>query len=461
MNGLDIGDATRDFFDAGSCSTAGGYTLTLVANLDGDPEPEVTSGGIAIDGDGSVLWDTGGLHGFSAVADLDGDGAPEVVVVRSGTVVVRDGASGTMRIGPGGTWADGTFAIPGGGNGGPPTIADFDGDGWPEISTAGLHAYAVYDPDCLATPPRAGAACGTTDFLRWQTATQDLSSSITGSSVFDFQGDGVSEVIYNDECFLHVYNGETGDDVLEMPVPNSSRTAIEYPLVVDVDRDGNSEIVVPANRDQAVGRDDCPAAYSSLFGVPVADLPDAYRNGTSGIFVYGDPDDRWVRTRPIWNQHTYHVTNVGDRGEVPPVEADNWLDPDLNNYRQNVQGAGVFNAPNLQVTLSVAGACAEGSVRLSALVRNAGSRGVPAGVAVTFHRLAPAPEELVGTATTTTALLPGGTERLTVVVTDIPTDTPLRYEVRVDGATSEEGVVPECDEGDNADSGEELCPGLE
>lgn len=441
MNGADIGDAGLDFFDHGNCTANGTYSLTAIANLDGDPAPEVTSGGVAYDIDGSELWNAGG-DGFPAVADLDGDGAPEVIVVDAGTVVVRDGATGAVRVGPGGTWADGTFAIPGGGIGGAPTVADFDGDGLPEISTAGQAFYAVYDPDCLPAPPRSGGTCVTTgtgtDFILWRTATQDISSSITGSSVFDFQGDGTSEVIYNDECYLHIYDGATGTDVLSTTVHNSSRTAIEYPLVVDVDRDGNSEIVVPANRDQAFIRDGCPVA-------------------TSGVYVYGDPGDRWVRTRPIWNQHTYHVTNVGDRGEVPLVETDNWTRPDLNNYRQNVQGAGVFNAPNLQVELSVVGACADRSVRLSALVRNVGSRGVPAGVDVTFHQTAPAPEVQVGAATTTTALLPGASERVTVSVPDIPVDTDLSYEARVDGAAV--GVV-ECVDTDNTDGGDERCPSL-
>lgn len=441
MNGADISDASLDFFDNGNCTatTSGNYSMTAIANLDADAEPEITSGGAAYNIDGSELWNVAG-HGFPAIADFDVDGSPEVAVVDAGTVVVRNGQTGATLIGPGGTWADGTFSIPGGGTGGAPTVADFDGDGLPEISTAGRAFYTVYDPDCLPMPPRAGGACasGTTNLILWSTATQDISSSITGSSVFDFQGDGISEVIYNDECFLHVYDGAAGIEVLSTTINNSSRTAVEYPLVVDVDRDGNSEIVVPANRDQALVRDGCPVA-------------------TSGIYVYGDPGDRWVRTRPIWNQHTYHVTNVGDRGEVPAMEVDNWSRADLNNYRQNVQGAGVFNAPNLQVELTVVGVCADRTVRLSALVRNVGSRGVPAGVEVTFHQTLPTPEMQVGMATTTTALLPGGSERVTITVSDIPTDTDLGYEARVDGTAV--GVV-ECIDTDNTGSGEERCPGL-
>src|SRR5690606_25880834 len=64
--------------------------------------------------------------------------------------------------------------------------------------------------------------------------------------------------------------------------------------------------------------------------------------GTLGIRVYRDAADRWVRSRMIWNQHAYHVTNVEDDGTIPRLSAAriNWTEPGLNNFRQNVQGTG-------------------------------------------------------------------------------------------------------------------------
>lgn len=462
MNGLAIGDAGMDFFDLGGCTTQQSVGSSAVADLDGDGEPEVTDGVKAIRLDGSLLWNHGGGARLLAVADLDVDGDPEIVTVDAGQVQVFAGATGAMLIGPGGTWQSGTFTLPGGGLGGAPTIADFDADGLPEISTAGQGRYVVFDPDCLDTPPRAGGDCmpGTTDFIRWSAVTQDISSSVTGSSVFDFQGDGAAEVVYNDECFLHIYDGRDGRELLSTPRPNSSRTALEYPLVVDVDRDGNSEIVVPANRDQAISRDGCPAAYAAALGVPVAELPAEFARGTTGIYVFGDPRDRWVRTRPVWNQYEYHVTHVDDRGGVPATETDNWSVAGLNNYRQNVQGAGAFNAPNLTVELESVAACTMGAVRLSAVIRNAGSRGVPAGVPVSFVQLEPTPEMSIADTMTTGALLPGATERVTVTAMGVVPDVTLRYEVRVDGATPEESTVIECIEDDNASQATEVCPGL-
>ncbi|MCB9630957.1 MAG: VCBS repeat-containing protein [Sandaracinus sp.] len=452
-------------WNASACSVASA-SHSVVANLDADPQLEIACGATAFDHDGTVMWgDTATSSiGYAAVGDLNADGAPEVVMVRSTQVSVRDGSTGTLLMGMGGSWFNGTMPIPAGGEGGPPTIADFDGDGLPEIATAGSGAYAVYDPDC-APDPIAGREAGdctretTTSVIRWSASVQDLSSSRTGSSVFDFQGDGIAEVVYNDECFLHVFDGRDGREILMEPFANSSRTGSEYPIVVDVDRDGNSEIVVPANNDQ-ISRDDCRPAWRAAFGYASdAEIPERFRNGTQGLYALGDPGDRWVRTRPVWNQYAYAVTHVGDRGEVPATPPDNWSVPGLNNFRQNVQGAGVFNAPNLTVDLETVAACGASQIRLSAVVRNIGSRGVPAGVPVELVQTAPAPGGVIATLTTTRPLLPGGSERLTAVAMDQPTDVELRFEARVDGDTASSTVI-ECNEDDNAASGSETCPGL-
>jgi hypothetical protein len=169
-------------------------------------------------------------------------------------------------------------------------------------------------------------------FVRWSQATQDLSSNASGSSVFDFQGDGSAEVVYADECNVRVYSGTDGR--VQLTIPSTTGTIHEYPLVVDVDGDGNSEILVVANDSNAAS--DCP-------GQPAR----------KGLFVYGDALDQWVPTRRVWTQHAYHVTNATAAGNVPLVEDDNWAQPGLNNYRQNVQGDGVFNAPDLAIDLAI------------------------------------------------------------------------------------------------------------
>jgi hypothetical protein len=466
LDGRMPGNVMADLFDRGPCeSHSQHFSAVAVADLDGDGMPDVTNGDVAFGLDAARVVKTvfdrpGTPQGMPAVADLDGNGKPEVIVIRDGIIEVVDGATGAMLVGVGGTWANGTFAIPGGGVGGAPTVADFDKDGLPEVSAAGLGFYAVYDPDCLPIPPRAGGKCmpgpNAAPFILWATPTQDLSSSATGSSVFDFQGDGVNEVIYNDECFLHVYDGATGSELLMGgPRGNSSRTRHEYPVVVDVDLDGNSEIVVPANRDQYL-RDKCPEKWRARYGVATdAELPEFVRTGSAGIWVFGDPKDKWVRTRPIWNQYSYHVTNVSRDGVVPQKEENNWSVPGLNDYRTNVQGERALNAPNLVVKLTSAAQCKAGEVVLSAVVTNAGARGVPAGVLVEFLQTAPV-AQTVATSMTQRPLLPGGSERLTVTARNIMTDVDLQYLVRVDGQGAMNPIA-ECKEDDNSDTTKERC----
>ncbi len=486
LDGTDISNPALDLLDVSGCGEN-----TLVADLDQDGTEEVIDATHAITasgGAGTVLWQTSGItSGFLAVADvLPEIAGPEVINIRNGLFIL-DGQTGGVLIGPGGSLLDQSIPIPGAGNGGAPTVADFDADGLPEISTAGQAAYVVYDPDCFNPPLRMGGQCSSnnTDLTLWSTPTQDISSSRTGSSVFDFQGDGAAEVLYNDECFFHIYDGVTGSELLSPVLANSSRTDAEYPLVADVDGDGNAEIVVIGNSDQAIGRDNCDGAWKAA-GVSIDELcaitnctaagacdgngscdfldtaNDFYMcdmnnvcqrpGGTKGVRVYGDTFDSWVRTRPVWNQFHYHVTNITrNMGvfDVPTNEAANWLS--FNNYRQNVQGGVLFPVPNLQITLTATPLCPN-VIKLAAVVTNVGSAGAPAGIEVAFARTDTGPTVL-GTLTTQTNILPGGSETLVFDVMNPPADTLLTYEA----TTDPNSLVEECNDDDNTASDDAEC----
>ena len=270
----------------GSQSIAG--PLSLVSDIDLDGMLEIVAGNTVYSANG-VIEHIGGIpDGTNAVANFDDDNQAEIVLVSRGLVHLLESDLSII-------WSSG---IPGGGSGGPPTIADFDGDGEVEIGVAGANRYAVFETD------------GT---LKWQNVTQDRSSSVTGSSVFDFEGDGSAEVIYGDERFLRVYSGSDGSTLFE--IPKSSCTWHEYPLVADVDGDNAGEIVAVANNNCGFGPQ-------------------------RGVFVFGAEEDNWVETRRIWNQHTYHITNVLPDGTIPIEEAPNWLESDLNNFRLNEFGPG-------------------------------------------------------------------------------------------------------------------------
>ena len=389
--------------------------FNALADLDGDGTLELVSGNKAWRVNGTALWDRADLPGGSpAVADLNRDGVPDVAVVQPSahSLIALNGRTGvtlwgaieinriTPTMGPSG--------------GGPPTVADFDGDGAPEVATAGGDNYLVLR--------------GATGERLWHTISQDTSSRVTGSSVFDFEGDGRAEVVYNDELLLRVYRGTDGEVLWS--TCNTSGTLWEYPVIVDVDRDDSADIVVMANNYGA-------ARYMCSDGTPP----------TTGIRVYSDPAGNWVRTRPIWNQHTYHVTNVDDDGRVPRRETPHWTVRGLNNFRQNVQPDGLFDAPDLTpIDLDADVSACPARLRLRVRVVNRGRAGAPAGVPVLFFTGTPGgTRTLLGRAVTTRRLLPGDSEAVSVELPpERAAETLPVFVVVNDPATMPLGALHEC-----------------
>ncbi len=376
--------------------------LSLVADLDLSGNPEVMAGNTAYRSDGSVLWRRSDLgDGFNAVGNFDADPFPEVVLVTNNRVYLLQ-HDGTTAWGP--------ITLPGGGLGGAPTIADIDGDGQPEIGVAGSSRYVVFE---------------TNGTVKWQAVTQDNTSNVTGSSVFDFDGDGKAEVVYGDERFLRIYRGSDGTVLYQLA--KSSATTYELPVVVDVDADGNAEIVAVAN---------------NYFIGP-----------QTGVYVIGDAADSWLPTRRLWNQHTYHVTNVNDDGSIPRREEPSWRTH--NTYRLNLRTEGdPLAAPDLTASRIVVDLANPGvEVPITARAGNGGKIFVPAGVAVAFYNGNPtAGGTLLGTVATIRRLEPGEHEDLTFVWRT-PPPAPGSYTVFVGvDPGAGRGKVSECDETNNAHS---------
>ena len=98
--------------------------------------------------------------------------------------------------------------------------------------------------------------------------------------------------------------------MLDFKQARTSGTLIEFPVVADAD--DSADILVVSNETSTSG----PRQFPTLQ-------------------VFEDAQNRWIPARRIWNQHSYHVTNVREDGTIPKVMPKHWL---LNNtFRTNAQ----------------------------------------------------------------------------------------------------------------------------
>lgn len=328
----------------------------IVSDLFDAGQQNVIIGASVYTASGTLLWE--GVDGYAGVADLEGKGQPSIAVTSGGYLYLysRDGVL---------KWR---VAVPGGG-GGPPTIADADGDGVPDIGVAGRSSFTVFRAD---------------GSVMWSKPAQDYSSMATGSTFFDFDGSGSATALYDDEVSARGFKGATGQ--ILWSVPNPSGTVIEYPLVVDVDRDGHADLVVVANN----------YAYS----------------GVTGVRVFQDTNNAWVPTRSIWNQHAYSINNINDDLSVPRHPVPNWKSHNTFRLNQRVDANAQAIADLTVGYLRVADAGAGGGSTLTVRVGNAGSYKIPIGTKLAVYNTNPAlgqpsASARLGTASTSQELQPG------------------------------------------------------
>jgi len=185
--------------------------------------------------------------GRAAVVDMDLDGKPDLVVsVRAGNyafIYIADPTTGAIKA---------SKLIPGASMSSYPFVGDIDGDGYPEIvfitaPTLKIYAYKYEPGEALLKK-------------FWELPHTD-GSGVTTMTLFDFNQDGISEIVYRDETHLRIINGSlihhtTGASVAApynlASFKCSSGTSTEYPVVADVDNDNQAEIVIVGGNDKDV-----------------------------------------------------------------------------------------------------------------------------------------------------------------------------------------------------------------
>lgn len=364
--------ANGPYFGSTDSSYPRAYSLPVVADLFGTGKQNLILGASVYDHQGSLVWKNSQVgEGHVAIADFDSDGTPEIVHINRGRVSLMD-RFGKLLWGPilapnsDGVW------------GGPPTIADFDGDGVPDIGVSGRRSYTVLRAD---------------GSVLWWIPAKDYGSGMTGSTSFDFLGDGKAKILYSDESSIFVLDGATGNQLIRLG--SDSATTFEYPIVVDADRDGHAEFVTIRNQYGAHADADIGA----------------------GVRVYEDANGGWVPTRSIWNQHAYSITNINDDLSVPRNPEPSWKSHNTFRLNRRMDADPRAIADITASYVRVVDMGAQPGSRIIVRVGNAGSYKVPAGTPVAIYNTNPAQGQptaaaLVALGTTQSVLESGAYEDL-------------------------------------------------
>ena len=382
-------------------------------------------------GNSVTLWKSitanGIGDGLTSVADIDLDGYLDVVVVRNGCMYAWKPYSGTdssselITSCPYSSTTAGSRAL----------LTDVDNDGYPEI----LFTYAANVTAYKYVP--------TTQSLQqmWLKSTSDLSGATT-MTAFDFNQDGSVEIVYRDQSDMRIIDGVTGNNKSSFACV--APTASEYPAIVDLDRDGQADIV----------------ASSSTY--------DLNHDKHAKLIVFHSPANAvWAPARYVWNQHAYNSVNVNNNLTIPANNfnpATTFTSPDgvvrrpFNNFLQQATTLDQYGRPfaqlaNLSITGEPSVEFGSDAISVEMEVCNTGELALEPPMYVSVYT---ASGELVQTEALAQGLLPGECTTITLSISHEVLKTfenpyPLRIAVNDNGEGTAQygGLQPECDTTDN------------
>jgi len=227
---------------------------------------------------------TGFPDGFTSVADIDMDGDLDVIVT-AGTsndhavMYVWDGAT-TTQIGK-------TITLDSEDNRISRAFAgDITGNGRPDISFTYTYRIAAYRYNSMSDAFE----------LIFDEITTDASGATT-MSIFDFNQDGEVELVYRDMEKMRIIN-KNGTTIASFPCFSGTHT--EYPVVVDLDKDGHAEILVTGAQSFGTGA--------------------VYEKNTYIMHFGSVTPNQWAPARSVWNQHAYNALNVNENLTIPRTQ---------------------------------------------------------------------------------------------------------------------------------------------
>ena len=304
---------------------AGSGNFTVAADMDGDGKLELIAGtniykisitnNSGTSGNSIGLWS--GMHltatlptyatnnGSTQVVDIDNDGKLEVVVSsldatsRRTVVYVWKPQAGNQ------SYIMGSYLVPATAvsYSSIPMIGNIDSTIYPEIvfitNGSVLNMYALkFNPLSVK---------GSQISLKWNLVHTDA-SGCTGATLFDFNQDGRNEIVYRDQTDLRIIDGSNNPganpDEIKATFNNvRSGTLREFPVIADIDGDGQAEIIV-------TGWDNIA---NTVNGVPAST-----QNGYLRLFKTNG--SAWAPARKVWNQYAYNAVNVNEDLTIPAVQ---------------------------------------------------------------------------------------------------------------------------------------------
>ncbi|MEM9918230.1 MAG: M43 family zinc metalloprotease [Bacteroidota bacterium] len=224
-----------------------------------------------------------------------------------------------------------------------PAVGDVHGDARPEL---------------IATTKSVGFGENAVRVLQWNNGqwdqvyknlTDDF-SGMAGCSLFDIDGNGKAEILYRDHSTFRVIDVERETHLIELSC--QSETYWEYPTVADADGDGETEILCS-----------CDEQLMSL----------------------SSRANRWMKSRPVWNQYQYHATNINDDLTVPTEPQRTYLEQVLD-LNAHLRQYAIPEPPRPDATITFENVdCDVDAFQLRMEICNQGALTLPAGTPLTLY----------------------------------------------------------------------------